>query len=79
MIYLTKTDEDKTKILVNHRMIVSIEKTVSKTSNVFLESGKIMTVIETDKEIIEKIQSFEAEIIKKAFKGGGKNEKESGS
>lgn len=79
MIYLTKTDEDKTKILVNHRRIVTIEKSVSQTSNIFMDNGKIITVIEKEEEIINKIKTFESEIIKNALEGGLEIEKNSRS
>ncbi|MGF7535613.1 flagellar FlbD family protein [Bacillus mexicanus] len=79
MIYLTKTDEDKTKILVNHRRVVTIESTISQTSNIFMDNGKIITVVEREEEIIKKIKAFESEIIKKSLKGEFEIEKESRS
>lgn len=61
MIYLTKTDYEKARFLLNHRLIERIERT--NDTIILLEGGKKLIVNETPDEIREKIIEFEAEII----------------
>ncbi|MDU9693785.1 flagellar FlbD family protein [Priestia sp. SB1] len=68
MIYLTKIDEEKTKFSINHRNILTVEKSIGGKSNVHTDNGKVFTVAETEEEINEKIISYEATIIERAIK-----------
>lgn len=67
MIFLTNTDEERTKFLINYRKIIDVKKTVSGTSNVHMENSKVYTVFETEEEILKKVQKYEIEIISKAI------------
>lgn len=67
MIFLTKANEDKDRELVNFKQIDSLAHTVQNTTNLFMNSGKVLTVIETEEEILNKIIDFESEIISRAI------------
>lgn len=67
MIYLTRTDEEKTKFSLNYRRILLVENTYHGASNIHMDNGKIITVIETEEEINKKIEEFEVQIIRKAI------------
>jgi uncharacterized protein YlzI (FlbEa/FlbD family) len=67
LIYLTKIDEEGTRILINHRKILKIEP----RTNTFLimENGISYMVEESADEVVSLMIDFEAQIIKRA-KGG---------
>jgi len=61
MIFLTKKDIDRTRFILNHRLIERIEAT--NDTIILLDGGKKIIVDETPEEIIEKIIEFESKII----------------
>jgi len=61
MIFLTKKDADRTRFILNHRLIERIEPT--NDTIILLDGGKKIIVDETPEEIIEKIIEFESKII----------------
>lgn len=63
MIYLTRKDEERTRFVLNHRMIERIEHKMD--TMVWLDNGKKIIVDETAEEIIEKIKEYEADIQKR--------------
>lgn len=67
MIFLTRNDEDKTKFSLNHRRIINVEESISRLSNVYLDNGKVLTVVETKEEIIDKTRNYEVSVIKEAI------------
>lgn len=63
MIYLTKTDKELTKFCLNHRKIEKLEKGLSSYSNIILDNGKVLSVHETEEEIVRKIKEYESDIL----------------
>jgi len=61
MIYLTKKDSERTRFLLNHRLIERIE--AANDTIILLDSGKKLLVDETPDEIIKKIIEFESRIV----------------
>lgn len=66
MIYLTKRDEDKTKFLVNQSQIFMVYDGLNG-SNVHMSNGRILTVVEKEKEIQELVDRYMVDIIKTAI------------
>lgn len=73
MIYLTRRDEEKSKFLINQDQIVSVENIING-SNLHMESGKILTVAETDEEIRKKVENHKIYIIQQAIVRARKEE-----
>lgn len=67
MIYLTKKDKDKTRFVLNNRLIERIE--ITNDTIILLENGKKLIVDESPDEIIEKIIKFESKILPKIEDG----------
>lgn len=61
MIYLTKTNKERTRFVLNHRLIERMEQ-VNNTI-IYLHDGKKYIVDESVEEIIEKIMKFESKIV----------------
>lgn len=61
MIYLTKKDKEKTRFVLNNRLIERIEMT--NDTIILLDNGKKLIVDEKPDEIIAKIIEFESKIL----------------
>lgn len=62
MIYLTKKNKERTRFLLNHRLIETIE--AKSDTFVILDNGKRYIVDENAEEIKQLIIDFESKILK---------------
>jgi uncharacterized protein YlzI (FlbEa/FlbD family) len=60
MIFLTKKDAERTRFLINYKLIERIEE--RGNTIIFLENGKTIHVDESAEEIQEKVVAFESRI-----------------